>query len=360
MRVYAGMDPRLPLGEVGGYARRVEALGFDGLHVAETVHDALAVSLLAVEHTERITVRTAVALAFVRSPTLTAYTAWDLARCSGGRFELGLGSQIRQNIEGRFGMPWSEPVARMREYVRALSGLYEAFRTGVEPACEGDAYRITRLQPYFNPGPDDRTAPPPTWLGGVNRGMCELAGEVAVGLVTHPTNSDPDYLAAVVRPALDAGAARAGRTGTHVDLVVAPAVVVGVDDRAVAGERVHQRRLLAFLYSTPSYAPVLERRGRDDLPWRLRAVVRARDWDRLHLLLTDDLLDDLAVVGRYDQLAAAILDRFGALAGGVALPPLVDPTADAAVATLVDQLRGDDTGPRSPSRDRMGGLDPDP
>jgi probable F420-dependent oxidoreductase len=333
------MDPRLPLGEVGPYARRVEALGFDGLHVAETVHDSLAVALLAAEHTERITVRTAVALAFVRSPTLTAYAAWDLARCSGGRFELGLGTQIRQNIEDRFGMPWTDPVPRMREYVGALTALYEAFGAGGEPSFDGDTYRISRLQPYFNPGPDDRTVAPPTWLGGVNRGMCELAGEVAAGLVTHPTNSDPGYLASVVRPGLEAGAARAGRPRGEVSLVVAPAMVAGVDDRAVAEERERQRRLLAFLYSTPAYAPVLVRHGRDDLPARLRALVREGDWDRLPTLLTDDLVDALAVVGRYDALASAVRDRFDALADGIALPPLGDTTADEDVARLVADLR---------------------
>jgi alkanesulfonate monooxygenase SsuD/methylene tetrahydromethanopterin reductase-like flavin-dependent oxidoreductase (luciferase family) len=109
------MDPRMPLRDAAQYARRVEALGYDGLHVAETVHDSLAVALLAAEHTERITVRTSVTLAFVRSPTLVAYAAWDLARFSGSRFELGLGTQIRQNVEDRYGMPWTEPVARKRQ-----------------------------------------------------------------------------------------------------------------------------------------------------------------------------------------------------------------------------------------------------
>src|SRR5205807_9828989 len=118
---------------VPAYARRIEAMGFDGLHVAETVHDSLAVSLLVAEHTDRIVIRTSVALAFVRSPTLTAYAAWDLSRFSGGRFQLGLGTQIRQNIEDRMGMPWSEPVPRMREYVRVLGELFRVFGEGGAP-----------------------------------------------------------------------------------------------------------------------------------------------------------------------------------------------------------------------------------
>ena len=169
VRVYAGTDPRLPLADVAEHARRVEAMGYDGLHVAETVHDALAVALLAAEHTERITIRTSVALAFVRSPTLVAYAAWDLSRFSGGRFELGLGTQIRQNVEERYGMPWGEPVARMRDHLGALDALFASFRTGEPPRHEGPWYRITRMQPYFNPGPDAATRTPPLWLGGVGR-----------------------------------------------------------------------------------------------------------------------------------------------------------------------------------------------
>src|SRR3954463_15917301 len=148
------MDPRMPLTEVPAYARRIEAMGFDGLYVAETVHDALAVSLLVAEHTERMVIRTSVALAFVRSPTLVAYASWDLALFSGGRFQLGLGTQIRQNIEERMGMPWSEPVPRMREYVSVLRELFTVFGDGGTPSFAGNSYRVTRLQPYFNPGPD--------------------------------------------------------------------------------------------------------------------------------------------------------------------------------------------------------------
>lgn len=339
MKVYAGMDPRLPLRDVAAYTGRVEALGFDGLHVPETVHDSLSVALLAAEHSRHITIRTAVTLAFVRSPTLVAYAAWDLSRASGGRFELGLGTQVRQNVEDRFGMPWTEPVGRMREYVQALGALFDAFRSGEPPCFEGEAHRITRMQPYFNPGPDEGTAVPPTWLGGVNRSMCELAGEVAAGLVTHPTNSDPGYLADVVRPSLEAGVARAGRPVGEVGLVAAATVVAGADEDDVAAERERQRRLFAFLYSTPAYAPTLERLGRGGLGAELRAVVRDGDWDRLPVLVTDELLGAVAAVGRWDEVAEVLVDRFARLVDGVSLPPLGDPGADAQVARLVSRLQ---------------------
>ncbi len=135
-----------------GHAQRVEALGYDGLHVAETVHDALALSLLVAEHTTRITIRTSVALAFVRSPTLTAYAAWDLAKFSAGRFQLGLGTQIRQNIEERYAMPYgADPISQLRDYVGAVRAAFSAFQSGDAPHFESEHYSVTRLQPYFNP-----------------------------------------------------------------------------------------------------------------------------------------------------------------------------------------------------------------
>jgi probable F420-dependent oxidoreductase len=337
MKVYAAVDPQLPLAAVGAYARRVEQLGFDGLHVAETIHDSLAVALLAVEHTTRITVRTAVTLAFVRSPTLVAYAAWDLSTLSGGRFEVGLGTQIKQNIQDRFGMPWSEPRSRLRDYVGALEALFGAFHTGGPLRYESEHYRLTRLQPYFNPGPSDVVIPP-IWLGAVNAGMCELAGEVAHGVVTHSTNSDPAYLRDVVRPALRRGAGDAGRTAEPL-IVASPAIATGESNAAVARERERQRRMLAFLYSTPAYATALQRRGWSDLPEQLRAVVRTELWDDLPSVLSDEVLDELVVCGRYDELPEILTARYGTVADGIVLPPLGDTTDDRLLRECVAELR---------------------
>ncbi len=338
MLAYLTLDPEQSLASVPAYARRAERLGFAGLHVPETIHDSLAVALLALEHTTEVTVRTAVTLAFVRSPTLVGYVAWDLSELSGGRFELGLGSQIKQNIRDRFGMEWTEPVERMRDYVGALHALFEAFGTGGTLRFEGTHYRLTRMQPYFNPGPS-HTAVPSIWLGAVNAGMCELAGEVAAGVVTHSTNSEPDHLQNVVRPALQRGAAASGRT-TPAVVIASPAIATGVDDAAVAAERQRHRRLLAFLYSTPAYAPALIRRGWTDLPERLRELVRAQQWDRLPAVLTDDVVDEFVVCASYDRLPQMLAARFGAVADGVVLPPLrgdSDDGIEACVAALAAQ-----------------------
>ncbi|KAA1252059.1 TIGR03617 family F420-dependent LLM class oxidoreductase [Mycobacterium simiae] len=334
MKVFAAMAPELPLAEVPGYARRVERLGFDGVHVAETIHDSMATALLAVEHTTRITVRTAVTLAFVRSPTLVAYAAWDLAVLSGGRFELGLGTQIRQNIQDRFGMPWTEPRARMAEYVAVLTALFEAFRTGESVHYEGDCYRVTRLQPYFNPGPKDIAAPH-IWLGAVNAGMCELAGATAHGVVTHSTNSDPDYLRAVVRPALEGGARGRDRQPL---LIASTAIATGSTDAAVARERERQRRMLAFLLSTPAYAPALQRRGWTELAGRLRTLTHQRRWDELPTVLNDVALDELLTCGRYDELPQLLHTKYASVADGVVLPPLGDDD-DRPIRQCVESLK---------------------
>jgi probable F420-dependent oxidoreductase len=341
MQVFAAMAPELPLAAVPGYARRVEQLGFDGLHIAETIHDSLAAALPAVEHTTTMTIRTAVTLAFVRSPTLVAYTAWDLAILSAGRFELGLGTQIRQNIEDRFGMPWTEPRARMAEYVAVLQALFEAFRTGDAVHYEGDAYRVTRLQPYFNPGPKD-IAPPRIWLGAVNAGMSELAGRTAHGVVTHSTNSDPDYLRDVVRPALGRGA-QDGRRADQPLIVVSTAIATGDSDAAIAQERERQRRMLAFLLSTPAYAPALKRRGWTELARQLRTLTRQQRWSELPTVLSDLELDELVTCGRYDELPEILRAKFEGIADGIVLPPLGDDgdDQDRLIQACVRGLRGD-------------------
>jgi probable F420-dependent oxidoreductase len=340
VKAYAGMDPRMPLSDVPSYARRIEAIGYDGISVPETIHDSLAVALLIAEHTERLTIRTGVTLAFTRSPTLTAYAAWDLSTFSGDRFELGLGSQIRQNISERMGMPWSPPVARMRSFITALHAMYDAFRAGeLSPVRDGD-YPVSRLQPYFNPGPDPETAIPPTWLGAVNPRMCRLAGELADGLITHPTNSNPRYLEEVCLPNVRSGAERAGRDPRSVEIVTAVTLVAGASDEELDSERERHRRLFAFLYSTPAYRRTLELYGIEELGPQLRAVVRDERWEELPVLIPDELLDRVLVVGRYEELGPVLTERFAGLADGLLLGPVRPTQDDADVARLVAAVRG--------------------
>ncbi|MEO8698091.1 MAG: TIGR03617 family F420-dependent LLM class oxidoreductase [Acidimicrobiales bacterium] len=338
MKVFAGMDPAIPLRDVAAYARRVEAIGYDGLHVAETVHDGLALAMLALEHTERIVVRTSVILAFVRSPMLTAYTAWDLTAMSNGRFELGLGTQIKQNIEGRYSVPWREPVSRMSDYIDSLRAIFATFATGAPLRFEGEHYQFTRMQPYFNPGPIPASAPA-LLLGGVNPKICQLAGAKADGFITHPTNSNPRYLTEIALPNLRLGAESVARDPATIALVVGSPYITGATAAAVAVEREHQRQMMAFLYSTPAYRRTLELFGWAELGERLQRMTRESRWAELSALVTDEVLDALVPQGTYEQLPAVIDHWFGGIATGVLIPPPRDPADDHLVAALVRSVR---------------------
>ena len=342
VKVYAGMDPRLSLPDVIAHAQRVERLGYDGLHVAETVHDSMGAALLAAEHTSRITVRTSVTLAFTRSPTLLAYAAWDIAKLSGGRFQLGLGTQIRQNIEDRYGVEFGDdPIGRLRDYVGAVRAAFDSFVSGAPPFYESAHYRVTRLQPYFNPGPDSDTAPPPVYLGGVQPRACALAGAVADGFVSHPTNSNPRCLEETCLPALADGARSVGRDlrADGFETVIGTSVITGATGPAVARERERQRRLLAFLYSTPAYATTLELYGWGDLGPRLRDLIRKELWDDLGGVLSDEVLDTLVPSGTFDELPAVLHARFDGLGQGIVVSAPSDSGDDEAFAEVVAAIR---------------------
>lgn len=330
------MSDRIALADVADYARRVEALGYDTLHVPETVHDAMMVSLLALNATTRLRVTSSVVLAFVRSPMLVAYSSWDLVAVSGGRFELGLGSQIRQNIEGRYSMPWSEPVGRMREYVESLRAIWTAFQTGEPLHYVGEHYSFTRLQPFFNPG-DHGQGVPAIWLGGVNEKICGLGGSHADGFVTHPTNSNPRYLRELCLPRLDVAATAAGRARPKV--VTGSMFITGRTVADVATNREHQRAILAFLYTTPAYRRTLELFGWADLGERLQRMTREGAWDQLNSLVTDEVLEAIVPQGTWNELVSVVDEWFGGLVDGVMLPVPADPADDAAFTEIINAIR---------------------
>lgn len=339
MEVWAGLPADLPLDSVGRVASRAEAIGFDGIHVAETIHDSFLVAQLVAAATHTTRVRTSVALAFPRSPMITAYAAWDLQSLSDGRFELGIGTQVRGNIEGRFSVPWSDPVGRIGDYIDALRAIFHAFSTEGTLDHHGPHYRFTRLQPYFNPG-SLPSGPPPIWIGGVGEKMWRLAGASADGIVTHPTNSDPAYLQTVCLPALAEGERSAGRPSGSARLVISSSMITGRDDTAVAAERERQRRLLAFLYSTPSYRPALEMRGLGPVHERLHRMSLDQQWGDLAAVLTDDVIDELIPCAPYDGLAEVLIGRFGSWADGIRLSITADDTDDESLRDLVTALHG--------------------
>ena len=333
------MDPTLGPSEVIDHARRVEALGYDGLQISETVHDSLALALLVAEHTSTIIIRTSVTVAFIRSPTLVAYSTWDLAKFSNGRFQLGLGTQIRQNIEDRFGMTWSTPSDHMRDYLGALDALFACFSSGGAIDFRSEHYTLTRMQPYFNPGPDLETKPPPIFLGGVNSQICQLAGERAQGFVTHPTNSSPRYLESSCLPDLRSGMRRVAREDPSFELVCGTQVITGSTRREIDAERDRQRRLLAFLYSTPAYRPTLDLYGWGELSERLGQLISQDRWNDLSALVTDEILDALIPSAPFESLAELLGQRFAHLAQGITLTPPAQTDHDARFAEVIAALQ---------------------
>ena len=334
VQVVAGMSDRIPLDEVGAYAARVEAIGFDVLHVPETVHDSMAVALLALVSTARLRVQTSLTLAFPRSPMLLALQAWDLARTGGGRFDLGLASQIKANITGRFGVPWTDPIERMSDYVVAVRAAWSSFADGSPLDVRTENYTLDRLQPFFNPGPLSCDAPR-ILLGGVNERALELAGRAADIYVTHPTNSHPRYLREVALPAIDRGADGSRRPA----VIATTPFATGLTAGDVAASRNDQRGVLGFLYSTPAYGRQLEVFGRDDLGGRLRQMIRSGEWDRLGVLMSDDFIDEVLPHGTYDELPSVIESWFGGLVDGLLLQPPNDPSHDGLFADVVEAVR---------------------
>jgi probable F420-dependent oxidoreductase len=337
--VFATMDQRMSLAAVAAHAQRAERLGYTGLHVPEAVHDGLLMSLRALEHTTTLRVSTSVLLAFPRSPMTTAYAAWDLATFSGGRFELGLGSQVKGNVEGRFGVAWSAPVPRLREYVQALRAIWACWQDGTPLDFAGELYQFARMQPFFNPGPIESPSICVA-LGAVGPAMTRLAGEVADVLVTHPTNASPRVLRERARPKVAEGLQRAGRAADACAIVAGGFVATGRDAAAVGAERERIREYLGFLYSTPQYWPALEVHGFADVGRHLHQLSRESRWSEMRAAIPDALLDALVPAAPYAEIADLLRAWFGELCGGITFPVPADPADDALAAAAIAQLRG--------------------
>lgn len=303
----AGMDPRA-FAEAAAHA---EASGYDGVFAAETKHDPFVSLTAAALCTERLTLSTGIAVALARSPMTVAETANDLQLISGGRFVLGLGSQVRAHVERRFSMPWSAPAERMREFVSALRAIWHSWETGERLAFRGTHYQHTLMSPFFSPGPNP-FGPPPVWLAAVGERMTQTAGAVADGLVAH-TFTTAGYLGEVTLPALAAGAASAGRDVRELGVSLPAFVAVGETpaelDRAIEATRAQ----IAFYGSTPDYLPVLAHHGWEGVHERLYAGSRRGRWAEMAAAIDDDMLATFAAVGSPAEVAEQLIARFSGL-----------------------------------------------
>ena len=299
------------LGDVAAEVRRFEAMGYDGLFAAETQHDPFFPLVLAAEHSERLQLGTAIAVAFPRSPMHLAHIGHDLQKFSKGRFVLGLGSQIKAHIEKRFSAAFSHPAPRMREIVLAIQAIWRTWEDGEPLAFEGEFYRHTLMTPFFNPGPTGYGRPK-VFIAAVGPLMTEVVGEVADGMFVHGFTTEK-YLREGTLPALERGLAKSGRTRADVELSLPVFMVTGDTDEEREKADAATRKQIAFYGSTPAYRPVLEAHGWGDLQTELNTLSKRGEWDEMGRRITDEVLDAFAVSGAPEELPALVEKRYGGI-----------------------------------------------
>ncbi len=329
-----------PLGAVAARAARAGALGFDGIFTADIAHDPFLRVMAAASAAPDIEVGTSVAVAFARSPMVVAQTAWDLASFTGGRFLLGLGTQVKPHIERRFSMPWGRPVGRMAEFIGALRAIWASWQNGTRLRFRGEHYSFTLMTPFFDPGP---IAHPdvPIHIAGVGPRMSRLAGEMCDGYHVHPFHT-ARYLREVTLPAMGDGAGAAGRSIDRVELVSSVMVVTGRDESQIEEARQGIRQQIAFYASTPAYRRVLDAHGWDFGP-ALAALARRGRWERMVDLIPDEVVAEVAVEAPVDRLGSAIRARYEGLVDGVGCYPaggVLASITDEEWDTILAQVRG--------------------
>ncbi|HEY2980322.1 MAG TPA: TIGR03617 family F420-dependent LLM class oxidoreductase, partial [Anaerolineales bacterium] len=322
------LDAALPpasLKDVPALAKAAEQIGFAALWTQETQHDPFLPCALIGEHTTRLQFGTAIAVSFARSPATLAYSAWDLAAQSDGRFILGLGTQVKAHIERRFGMPWPESaVGKLREQIQAIRAFWDSWQNGTKLNFRGEYYKLTLMSPFFDPGPLPRPLPIsknemergasliPIYIAGVNTGLATLAGEMCEGFHVHPFHTRR-YLQDVILPAIEQGAKKADHDKPHT--VIAVTAFVATD----SAEEDFARQQVAFYASTPSYRPVMELHGWGETAQRLSAHAARGEWAVMPALINDEMLGEFCAVAGEDDVPAALHKRYDGLADRLAL-----------------------------------------
>jgi probable F420-dependent oxidoreductase len=311
MKLDTGLMAR-DLREVPAAARVAEDAGFDAIWTAEAGNDGFLPLALVAEHTKRVKMGTAVAIAFPRSPMSMAYTAWDLAGLSQGRFILGLGTQVKGHIERRFSTKWEAPVPRLREYVQSLRAIFKCWSEGgMRLKYEGKFYNFSLMTPFFTP-PRHNFPNIPIYIAGVNKYICRLAGELCDGLHAHPFNS-PKYLREFVIPNVEEGLKKSGRSRKDFTIATTAFVIVGKNKDEIERAKAGVRQQIAFYASTRTYKVVLDMHGFGDVSQRLNEKAAKGDWAGMANEITDQMLDVYAVAGTFDEIADKVKARYDGL-----------------------------------------------
>ena len=295
--------------ELADYGKRMEEMGYDSIVTPEAGRDPFLPLAILAEHTERLKLGTAVAIAFPRSPFVVAQMAWDLQRYSGGRFILGLGTQVKGHNERRYSTPWPAPPGpRLREYILCLKAIFNTFQTNERPNFKGDWYQFTLISPFFNPGPIPNGGVP-IYISAINKYHCRLVGEVCDGIRMHPFNT-PKYTREVIIPSIEEGAKKAGRKLSDIDVVGGGFLVTGKNEEEVERAKAPFKQQIAFYGSTRSYHPVLECHGWGEVGMALHRLSMEGKWAEMTNEITDEMLNEFAVVGTYDEIVPKIKERY--------------------------------------------------
>lgn len=326
-------DTPLDIGRFAELARVAEDVGLGAVLVEETKDDPFQLLALGATTTSRIQLGTSVAIATPRSPTVTALSAWSLQKLSGGRFLLGLGTQVRAHVERRYGTPWSAPAPWMRDYVNATRAVWDCWQNGTPLDFESEHYNLNLMVPLFDPGPIEHPDIP-IHIAAIGPNMCALAGEVADGVRLHPT-CNTKFIDEQVLPNLARGAARTNRDVDEVEVCMKP--LIGTAPTEERLERVIEtvRARVAFYLSTPSYRRTFELHDWLDVARQASELARAQRWDELPSLVSDDMLQTVATIGTFDEIADRINERY---AGRVDRIEFSTPVADADDAAALTEI----------------------
>jgi probable F420-dependent oxidoreductase len=311
MKLDASLPP-LNLSAVSATSRAAETIGFDALWTTETQHDPFLPCTSIAEHTSKMNFGTAIAVSFARSPANLAYTAWDLAAQSNGRFILGLGTQVKAHIERRFGVPWPEsPVKKLREQIQVIRAMWDNWQNGTKLNYRGEYYKITLMSPFFNAGAIEHPDIP-IYIAGVNTGLAKLAGETCQGFHAHPFNT-PRYLKEVILPAIEEGAKRTNRKREDVSVSVTAFIATSPEEMNFA------RAQIAFYASTPSYRPVMDLHGWSSVAETLSKHAAKGEWAEMPMLITDEMLSEFCLVTDEDKLGDELKKRYEGIADRLTL-----------------------------------------
>jgi probable F420-dependent oxidoreductase len=340
------------LENVQEYARKMEALGYGCLWSSETQHDPFLPLAVAATATSSIKLGTSIAVSFARSPMVIAYTAWDIQKASGGRFILGLGSQVKAHNERRFSVKFESPGPKLREVVLAVRAIWECWQNGTPLRFRGEFYKFDLMTPFFNPG---RIAWPkiPVFVAGVNRFMCRMAGEVSDGLHVHPFHSRK-YLSEYVHPAVEEGLKASARSRGEFQYASSCFVIMGdtEHERAYNAEAVRQQ--IAFYASTRTYQPVLAAEGWEVIGPELHKKSLEGDWKGMGKLITDEMLETFAVSGTYADIGRQLRERYTGLLDRISLYQPYDASLEDARPAMLVREFSDEGLAHGRSTDRRG------